>query len=330
MSSLHIHAGTSLARADHLKALLSAHGLSEWHALATRNWQTPEHGGLPRWREAVGSLPTQPAQRFQLNTDAPEIGAAEELEAGQRHALAQGLEALMPWRKGPFLVFGTLLDAEWHSDWKWHRVAPHIHSPQGRRILDVGSGNGYTLLRLAGQGAQLALGVDPSWLANMQFAALTRFLPADLPAWIIPARLEDAPAGDFDSVFSMGVLHHRREPEEHLQRLHARLRPGGELVLETLIHAGGAGNGLLRLDGRYANMRNVWILLTPERILQLLHETGFQHARCVDRTPTTIEEQRRTAWMPFHSLAEALDPTDPSRTVEGHPAPVRAIFVANR
>jgi tRNA (mo5U34)-methyltransferase len=32
--------------------------------------------------------------------------------------------------------------------------------------------------------------------------------------------------------------------------------------------------------------------------------------------------------MRFESLREALDPTDPSRTIEGLPAPTRAILIA--
>jgi tRNA (mo5U34)-methyltransferase len=34
--------------------------------------------------------------------------------------------------------------------------------------------------------------------------------------------------------------------------------------------------------------------------------------------------------MTFDSLGEALDPTDPRRTVEGHPAPVRAMVIGRR
>jgi tRNA (mo5U34)-methyltransferase len=44
-------------------------------------------------------------------------------------------------------------------------------------------------------------------------------------------------------------------------------------------------------------------------------------------TDTTVHEQRSTEWMPFESLAEALDPDDPSRTIEGLPAPMRAIVI---
>ncbi|WP_430727037.1 DUF1698 domain-containing protein, partial [Serratia marcescens] len=28
------------------------------------------------------------------------------------------------------------MDAEWHSDWKWDRVLPHISPLAGRTILD--------------------------------------------------------------------------------------------------------------------------------------------------------------------------------------------------
>jgi tRNA (mo5U34)-methyltransferase len=43
-----------------------------------------------------------------------------------------------------------------------------------------------------------------------------------------------------------------------------------------------------------------------------------------------LAEQRRTTWMPFESLAHALDRNDPSRTVEGYPAPRRVAIIATR
>ena len=328
MSSLHLHAGHSPERDAKLIELLRLCALEEWLKSAVRRWEHLEHGDFPRWRETVLALPRQQARYIKLDVDQPEIGAPEELDAGQRALLDSGLRALSPWRKGPFSVFGISIDAEWQSFMKWNRLLPHVSDLRGRRILDVGSSNGYHLLRMAGLGARLALGVEPNWLANWQFAALTRFLPSDLPAWMVPGRLEDLPQGVFDSVFSMGVLHHRREPEEHLQRLRRHLTPGGELVLETLVCEDTPPSGVLSIDGRYASMRNIWTLLHPDRILHLLDGAGFQSPRCVDRTATTPEEQRTTDWMPFHSLRETLNPADPARTVEGHPAPMRAIFVA--
>ena len=46
-------------------------------------------------------------------------------------------------------------------------------------------------------------------------------------------------------------------------------------------------------------------------------------------TKTTPDEQRSTDWMQFDSLIDALDPTDPSLTVEGHQAPLRAVVLAD-
>ncbi len=328
MPSLPIHAGHSPEREAKLTELLRSCGLEAWREAAARRWERPEHGDYPRWRGIVRALPRQQALHIELNSDQPEIGAAEELDATRRERLNSGLRALSPWRKGPFSMFGISIDAEWRSFMKWNRLLPHLSDLRGRRVLDVGSSNGYYLLRMAGLGARLALGVEPNWLANWQFSALTRFLPPEFPAGMIPGRLEDSPEGKFDSVFSMGVLHHRRDPDEHIRRLRQHLRPGGELLLETLIREDVPPSGESLIDGRYARMRNVRALWNPERVLRSLNEAGFRSPRQVNRAITTPDEQRATNWMRFHSLREALDPSDQTRTVEGHPAPVRAIFVA--
>ena len=60
-----------------------------------------------------------------------------------------------------------------------------------------------------------------------------------------------------------------------------------------------------------------------------LKKTGFKNIRVVDITPTTIEEQRATDWMTFESLKNFLSTTDLTKTVEGYPAPKRAIIIAN-
>jgi tRNA (mo5U34)-methyltransferase len=123
----------------------------------------------------------------------------------------------------------------------------------------------------------------------------------------------------------MGVIYHRRDPAEHAARLWSHLRPGGEVVVETLVVG---GSEPLQPPRRYARMRNVWTVPTVELLLQWLEGAGFVDARVVDVTPTTTDEQRSTDWMRFESLAEAVDPHDPTRTVEGLPAPVRAVAVA--
>ena len=59
-------------------------------------------------------------------------------------------------------------------------------------------------------------------------------------------------------------------------------------------------------------------------------QAGFQQVQILDVSTTTLEEQRSTEWMRFDSLADCLDCNDSSRTVEGHPAPVRAICIGIR
>lgn len=82
----------------------------------------------------------------------------------------------MPWRKGPFSLYGLDIDTEWRSDWKWQRVLPHISPLAGRSILDVGCGSGYYLWRMIGEGAHLAVGIDPMQLFLCQFEAIRKLL----------------------------------------------------------------------------------------------------------------------------------------------------------
>ena len=127
----------------------------------------------------------------------------------------------------------------------------------------------------------------------------------------------------------MGVLYHRRSPIDHLFQLRDQLRDGGELVLETLIVDGGP-NEVLVPGERYAQMRNVWFIPSAAALVGWLEKCGFENVRIVDQSLTTTDEQRRTPWMRNDSLAEFLDPTDPTLTIEGHPAPKRAVLVASR
>ena len=236
---------------------------------------------------------------------------------------------LHPWRKGPLELGGLAIDSEWRSDLKWDRVAPHVDLA-GRRVLDIGCGNGYFGLRMLGAGARLVVGVDPTLLFVMQHLACRHF-SGDLPSCVLPLGIEDLPPAraGWDCVFSMGVLYHRRDPLAHLRRLRALLKEkGSTLVLETLVLPKSRRGDVLIPEGRYARMRNVWAIPGTRRLEEWVSRAGFFDVEVVDVTPTTPFEQRSTAWMTFESLEQALDPDDGSKTIEGFPAPVRAVLIA--
>ena len=289
------------------------------------------HGKLPEWLDILKSLPRVTPSHVSLQKPF-RIGLPGDLTDGQRQKLEAQLRQFHPWRKGPFDLFGIHIDTEWRSDWKWDRLKDHISPLAHRMVLDVGCGNGYHCWRMAGEGAELVLGVDPSQLFLMQFNAIKHFLP-EQPVHFLPVGIEHLPArldqDGFDTVFSMGVLYHRRSPIDHLRHLFRLLRPGGELVLETLIIEGKPDQVLLPQD-RYAQMRNVWFIPTPAMLTAWLDRCEFENARVVNLSRTTPDEQRSTSWMTFQSLEDFLESNNPDRTLEGYPAPRRAIVVAKR
>ncbi len=287
----------------------------------------PHHGDWPRWQEALEGLPQLSASVVEL-VDAVRVGTPGDCSEAMRAHIATLLRELHPWRKGPFHLHGIHIDTEWRSDWKWERVKDHLQPLEGRLVLDVGCGNGYHCWRMLGAGAARVIGIDPTWLSVVQFHAVKHFIGPS-PVDVLPLRMEELPPDmrAFDTIFSMGVLYHRRAPFDHLQELKGALRPGGELVLETLVIEGGAHQVLVP-EGRYAKMRNVWFLPTPETLAGWLRRLGFRDVRVVDVTPTTTDEQRATEWMRFESLRDYLDPANPRLTVEGLPAPIRATLLA--
>ncbi|WP_205958546.1 tRNA 5-methoxyuridine(34)/uridine 5-oxyacetic acid(34) synthase CmoB [Pantoea stewartii] len=292
-------------------------------------WQRENlHGHFRDWYKSLEYLPQLEPQRLDLLHSV----SADRDDISDRHR--QGIEKLlrnlMPWRKGPYSLYGTEINTEWRSDWKWDRVLPHISSLAGRTVLDVGCGSGYHMWRMIGAGAHLVVGIDPMQLFLCQFEAVRKLLNDDRRAHLLPLGIEQLPVLQaFDTAFSMGVLYHRRSPLDHLMQLKNQLVSGGELVLETLVIEGDV-NQVLVPGERYAQMRNVYFIPSAEALKSWLEKCGFVDVRIVDFAVTTTDEQRRTDWMTSESLAEFLDPADSSKTVEGYPAPLRAVLVATK
>ncbi len=285
-----------------------------------------QHGHWQQWQQLLQQLPNIKPSQIKV-ADTITIGQAQDLRLQELEQLMILLQALCPWRKGPYDLFGINIDTEWRSDWKWQRVLPFIQPLKQRWVLDIGCGNGYYGWRMLEQGADLVVGIDTVLAYGVQFLVMQHYLQ-DSRFSFLPCRSQNiSPLALFDTVFSMGVLYHQRSPFDHLLELKAYLKPKGELVLETLVIDGELGR-ILVPDNRYAKMRNVWFIPSVPTLEQWLKRCGYRKIRCVDINQTSIREQRCTDWMQFESLVNFLDQTNLNFTIEGYPAPKRAILIA--
>jgi tRNA (mo5U34)-methyltransferase len=286
------------------------------------------HGHLEHWRRCWQALP-EICGRLAAADDG-RVAVNGPIAAEVRDQLRSDLMTFRPWRKGPFDCFGIHIDTEWRSDWKWNRMRNHVEL-RDRTVLDVGCGNGYFGWHMLAAGASRVVGLDPFLLFVMQHEVIRKLSRSDVPHDVLPLGDDCLPKRlhAFDVTVSMGVLYHRTSPIEHLQSLSGSLKRDGQLVLETLV-IDAKGEQLLMPEGRYAKMRNVWFIPSVALLTKWLRRTGFHEVKVVNMTATTTAEQRSTEWMAFESLADFLDPEDSSKTIEGYPAPIRAMLTARR
>lgn len=285
------------------------------------------NGNIPKWEQAIADIQlTQPGK---VSFKHPYVAIDTQVDIEN---LTQSLKQLMPWRKGPYQIGNLALESEWRGDMKWDRIKHHIKPLTGKSVLDVGSGNGYFTYLMAMQGAEMAVGIEPFLLFNYQFQAIRALISQPPKAYVLPLKLEQMPEGSsFDSVFSMGVLYHQKDHMLHLEQLINVMADDGELILETLVIDQQHGDQIIPQD-RYARMRNVWCLPSTDTLHTWLQTAGFKNIKLVDVTKTTPEEQRATHWIGDNtqSLQDFLDPNDDNLTIEGLPAPKRAVFICQK
>lgn len=256
--------------------------------------------------------------------------ALEAMDAGSADSVWSTARALMPWKKGPFAHQGRVLDAEWDCRQKWQRLAPHLGDLSGKRVLDLGCNNGWYMQKLREAHALEVIGFDPMQLNLLQWRWAQALTPDPQQEFYLLGveDLPDLPAS-FDVILSFGVLYHHRSPLQQLIDLRESLVPGGTLYLETIGVPGTESNLLLPPD-RYANMPNVWFLPTLPALLTMLERTRFTGIEVLATEWGREKEQRSTEWTTGPSYRDVLDPKDPTRTIEGLPAPERFLLKAHR
>ncbi len=291
-------------------------------------WIGQAKKGFLRYREPLAEVAHLRASSLDLDSDVVRIGSRSDLDDDEYAKVHHLLRIFMPWRKGPFSVFGIDIDSEWQSQRKWNRLVPELPELQGRVIADIGCNNGYYMFRMAARTPRLVLGLEPYVQHYYTFTALNTFAGLD-NLHIDLLGIEHLPLfpACFDVIFCLGILYHRPSPVDCLRDLHSALAPGGTLLLESQAIAGREPVALFP-EKTYAKVPGTWFVPTASCLHNWLLRTGFSEISCFCSHPMSSREQRATEWMTFESYQDFIDKNNPELTIEGYPAPWRVYFKA--
>ncbi len=238
-----------------------------------------------------------------------------------RGMIEQTARMMMPWRKGPFDLFGLFIDTEWQSFMKYNLLRPHF-DVKGKRVADIGCNNGYYLFRMQEDNPAKLVGFDPSALYKSQFDFINHFAKTDIVYELLGVEHLPLYEEKFDTIFCLGVLYHRSDPVAMLKQLVKGLDKQGEVFLDTFM-IDGEEELCLSPAGAYSKIPNIYFVPTIPALRNWCLRAGFNDFEVLETSVTTPEEQRKTDWIEGQSLESFLNPDDPSKTVEGYPAPKR-------
>jgi len=293
-----------------------------------RRLAQPKKGFL-RYQNPLQSVSHLRASSVHCNSDRVSIGKHSDISDKDYHKLYSTLRAFMPWRKGPFSVFGIDIDAEWRSERKWNRLLSELPDLSGKKIADIGCNNGYYMFRMQPHNPELVMGFEPYIQHYYAFKMLNTFaglqnLHAELLGVEHIALFENC----FDVIFLMGILYHRISPLEVLKDVRKALAPGGTLLVESQAIPGDLPVALFP-EGRYAKVPGTYFVPTGTCLINWMRRAGFNDVKLFCSHPMSNKEQQKTAWMEFESYDDFIDPHNPDMTVEGYPAPLR-IFLSGK
>ncbi len=294
-----------------------------------QRWVNQQKKGFLRYRTPFLTLSQKfSAQKVVCNADTVIIGAETEVSAEQQCVIEKELRCFMPWRKGPFSVFGIDIDAEWRSNQKWDYLFAELPDLQGKVIADIGCNNGYYMFRMAAHKPRFVLGFEPSVQHYYCFKALNGMAGLDnLAIDLLGVEHLGLFQNSFDIIFLMGIIYHRPSPIDTLRHILAALKPGGVLLLETQAIPGDDPVALFP-EKTYAKVPGTYFVPTASCLQNWVRKAGFAQSRIFASHAMSAEIQRKTEWMTFESYSDYIDANDPTKTVEGYPAPRRLFLKA--
>ena len=256
------------------------------------------------------------------------VGKIEDLSQKEYEIVLNAAKKLIPWRKGPFNIFGIQIDSEWQSNIKYNLIRPHFDL-KNKIVADIGCNNGYYMFRMLEDKPKKLVGFDPSPLTLHQFEFINHFVNSDIIYEMLCVEHLEFYNHKFDFIFMLGVLYHRADPIGTLKSLARGLNSKGEILIDTFM-IDGEEELCLSPNKRYSKIPNIYFIPTISALKNWLERAGFEDIEIIATTITTSEEQRKTSWSFDQSLEDFLDSSDKSKTVEGYPAPKRVYVKARK
>jgi len=160
---------------------------------------------------------------------------------------------------------------------KWSRVKEYIDiiNLKGKRVLDVGCGEGFFSLKLATMGAMEVVAVDADELRIKKAKYVAEILETSnidyKVANIFDIQMKNS--GHFDFALCMGFLHRIPYPYEAIQKLRE-----GNFDSPIMKYCGGKSKDSNQYSGLY------WLPST-QCVLDILKDLGFRHNLVIDNSP---------------------------------------------
>jgi tRNA (mo5U34)-methyltransferase len=218
---------------------------------------------------------------------------ADLLPIGASHAAAQVALELVPFWFHTFSLDGGSLYTPGVARDHRYRIPVLPADLRGRRVLDVGTFDGFYAFLAEARGADRVVAVDNEqyrewvqsrWGIELQGGEGFRAIAELLGSRVVYRRLDafdlDALGERFDVVFCFGILHRVESPLGLLRVLRQRLLDGGEILIETY----GVANRELESEAAlhvaepgevYARDDFVFWGFTGESLARLARHAGF-------------------------------------------------------